>query len=193
MSENTEGNVAQVVGLDLSLTGTGVCLYSSGTIESYTIDTQKRLGMDRIDYIVSKCLDAASSCDVIVMEDLALQSRNGKAMERAGLAYVLRWRLWKVGKPFILVAPGALKKFVAGKGNAEKDKMILEVYKRFGIEAADNNQADAIGLAYIGAAYLGAWAMTTEAQRQVMKKLCPSSDVATSSPQRTDGPSSLAA
>jgi len=54
------------------------------------------------------------------------------------------------------VAPGTLKKFVTGKGQAPKDKMLLEVYKRFGVDCASDDEADAVSLAWFGAAHLGA-------------------------------------
>lgn len=53
------------------------------------------------------------------------------------------------------VPPNVLKKFITGRGNAKKDEIMLAVYKRFGIECSSNDEADAIGLAFFGAARLG--------------------------------------
>jgi len=47
------------------------------------------------------------------------------------------------------VPPTSLKKYVTGKGNCKKDLMLLEIYKRFGCETTNDNEADAIGLAYL--------------------------------------------
>jgi crossover junction endodeoxyribonuclease RuvC len=51
----------------------------------------------------------------------------------------------------IQVAPAALKKFVTGKGNAKKDLMMKEVYKRWRAEGTDD-EMDAFALAQFGRA-----------------------------------------
>lgn len=56
--------------------------------------------------------------------------------------------------PIVSIAPTCLKKFVTGKGNAKKDMMLLEIFKRWGLEAKDDNEADAVGLALMGQALL---------------------------------------
>lgn len=45
------------------------------------------------------------------------------------------------------VPPMTLKKFAAGKGNAKKQEMLLQIFKRWGIEFNDDNAADAYALA----------------------------------------------
>ena len=45
------------------------------------------------------------------------------------------------------VPPMTLKKYAAGKGNAKKQEMLLQVYKRWGMEFLDDNAADAYALA----------------------------------------------
>ena len=45
------------------------------------------------------------------------------------------------------VPPMTLKKYAAGKGNAKKQEMLLQMYKRWGVEFNDDNAADSYGLA----------------------------------------------
>lgn len=45
------------------------------------------------------------------------------------------------------IPPMTLKKFAAGKGNAKKQEMLLQIYKRWGLEFNDDNAADAYALA----------------------------------------------
>lgn len=45
------------------------------------------------------------------------------------------------------VPPMTLKKYAAGKGNAKKQEMLLQIYKRWGLEFSDDNAADAYALA----------------------------------------------
>lgn len=45
------------------------------------------------------------------------------------------------------IPPMTLKKYAAGKGNAKKQEMLLQIYKRWGLEFNDDNAADAYALA----------------------------------------------
>lgn len=45
------------------------------------------------------------------------------------------------------VPPMTLKKYAAGKGNAKKQEMLLQIFKRWGIEFNDDNAADSYALA----------------------------------------------
>ena len=47
------------------------------------------------------------------------------------------------------VPPMTLKKFAAGKGTAKKQEMLLQIYKRYGVEFNDDNAADAYALARV--------------------------------------------
>jgi Holliday junction resolvasome RuvABC endonuclease subunit len=48
------------------------------------------------------------------------------------------------------VSPAMLKKFVTGKGTGvQKNQMLLQVYKKWGVEFNDDNAADSYGLARI--------------------------------------------
>lgn len=45
------------------------------------------------------------------------------------------------------IPPMTLKKYAAGKGNAKKQEMLLQIYKRWSIEFNDDNAADSYALA----------------------------------------------
>lgn len=49
------------------------------------------------------------------------------------------------------VPPMTLKKFAAGKGNAKKQEMLLQIYKRYGVEFNNDNAADAYSLGRVAA------------------------------------------
>jgi Holliday junction resolvasome RuvABC endonuclease subunit len=59
-----------------------------------------------------------------------------------------------------------LKKFVSGKGTAKKQEMMLQAYKRYGVEINDDNAVDAYGLARIAAEYV-----TDSIEKEVILKL----------------------
>jgi hypothetical protein len=68
--------------------------------------------------------------------------------------------------PFI-VAPAMLKKYITGKGTGvQKNQILLNVYKKWGIEFNDDNAADSYGLARIAA---GMGDLTYE--KEIIKKL----------------------
>jgi hypothetical protein len=45
------------------------------------------------------------------------------------------------------VPPMTLKKYATGKGTSKKQEMLLQIYKRWGVEFNDDNAADAYALA----------------------------------------------
>lgn len=49
------------------------------------------------------------------------------------------------------IPPMTLKKYAAGKGNAKKQEMLMQIYKRWGIEFNDDNAADSYALARLAA------------------------------------------
>jgi len=50
----------------------------------------------------------------------------------------------------LIVPPTNLKKYVTGKGNGvSKSQMLLQVYKKWGVEFNDDNAADSYGLAHL--------------------------------------------
>jgi crossover junction endodeoxyribonuclease RuvC len=62
---------------------------------------------------------------------------------------MMREALAKEFIKFVIVAPSTLKKFVTGKGNAPKDLMLMEVYKRYGVTFTDDNLCDGFALAKV--------------------------------------------
>ena len=67
----------------------------------------------------------------------------GASLRLAILAGTVRAGLRDKGIGFTIVQPTMVKKFITGKGNANKDLVMMMVLKKYGIETKDNNQADA--------------------------------------------------
>ncbi|MGW1180106.1 crossover junction endodeoxyribonuclease RuvC [Streptomyces drozdowiczii] len=74
--------------------------------------------------------------------------------ELGELGGMMKLALVQVYPPHLLhaVAPTTVKKFVTGSGRADKDKMILAVYKRWQHESSSHDAADAYTLARIAEA-----------------------------------------
>ena len=95
-------------------------------------------------------------------------SRAGSAIKLAMLGTVVRMTLFELKLPFMLIAPTQLKKYVTGKGNAQKDMMLMQIFKKYNIEAKDDNQADACGLAFLAEALLKPFDGLPKPQQEVL-------------------------
>jgi crossover junction endodeoxyribonuclease RuvC len=92
---------------------------------------------------------------MVCVEDVFIPhqaARVGQAINLAKLAAVARLALYERGIPFCVVTPQQLKKFVTGSGSGDKGIIIREVYKKWGVDCKDDNQADAAVLAHLAEA-----------------------------------------
>lgn len=53
----------------------------------------------------------------------------------------------------LVVPPLTLKKYATGKGTSKKQEMLLQIYKRWGVEFNDDNAADAYALARLSGSH----------------------------------------
>jgi Holliday junction resolvasome RuvABC endonuclease subunit len=143
----------RVLGLDPSLTGTGIA-YPDG---STAVVTTKPCGdtlaarHQRLDYIVSAALSAAHHVDVAVIESPSLgQARQGGTLDRNGLWWLIVHYLTGNEVQVVDVAPATLKKYATGKGNATKPDMRMALFQRFARDVRDDNEADALWLRALG-------------------------------------------
>lgn len=164
------------VGLDMSLTSTGLCLKEGNTIRLDTVKTKPDSAendLARLNLIVEKVMSfIPQSVDMICIEDFFTPSNPmqiGSAIKLAMLGTAIRLRLYNAGFKFFVIAPSQLKKYVTGKGSGEKSMILKEVYKRWGIEAKDDNQADACVLAHLAEGLLVPDETRPEFQRDVIK------------------------
>lgn len=144
----------RVVGLDLSITATGVA-HADGSWS--TIGPNAKLGDRRlraiVDHVDRALTDAPGMGDLVVIEGPVVRS---SAAVVIGMVHgAVRLRLIDLGIPYVLVTPATLKKFATGKGNADKTAMAMAAYKRAGVEFDDDNQCDAWWLRVAGLTALG--------------------------------------
>lgn len=171
------------LGLDLSLTGTGVVILEDGKFVKRHLIKSKPVGdlplneVRRIRKIVEEIetivTDREETINVAVIEGLAFMVRNATALvQLSALNYMTRAMLDDYHIPFVIVAPTSLKKFVTGSGASKKDVMLIETYKRYGVSIVNDNECDSYGLAQIGLALLGGNTKeTTQFQEEVLALL----------------------
>lgn len=148
-----------VVGLDLSLTHTGwATVGDAERVDESGALKPKLMGVERLAWYEQQVKELVwfHKPRLAVIENYAygIPSMKSQSHSIGELGGVVRVVLYKCGVPFIAVSPTTLKKFVTGRGNAEKSDVKLWCLKNWEMEFADNNQADAFGLAKFGECYL---------------------------------------
>lgn len=163
----------RVVGLDLSLTSTGM---SDGQ-SVHAVQTAPDQGSleARMDVILISCMSFVGSptqwtddhpadqmADLVVIEGAAFGARGNAVDQLAGLRMLVRHRLYRMGVPFALVPPTALKAYTTGHGSASKTQMVSALgsrhrvdLKQYKVKDGRYDMADAYALAAMGYAHLG--------------------------------------
>lgn len=143
----------RVLGLDLSITATGIALPNGAT---QTIKTNPKHGDRRLQHIVDHVglalgdTDYGDTCDLVVMEE-APPGLKGPAIKAIHMVHgAVRLRLIDFGTPYVAINPTTLKGYATGSTSADKTAMAMAAYKRTGREFADDNQCDAAWLRWAG-------------------------------------------
>lgn len=145
---------AKVIGLDLSLSSTGVGC-SLGWVDRVQTKPGGNL-FQRLRLIESKVLHLVGYPDLVAVEGLAISRQTGQHLTRAGMWHLVMNGVDQRGIRWIEVTPTGLKKYATGKGNAGKDEVLAAAIRRFPeVEVTGNDEADALWLAAIGADLLG--------------------------------------
>lgn len=148
-----------VVGLDLSLTSTGIA-YANGTVEH--LDTEKKKFSDdmaRLGFIVDRvrgAFDVAEQDpDLVVIEGYTYATTKS-AHVLGELGGIVRFELWSSGIPFAVIAPSKLKRYALGKGAGDKVAMVVAARERLAYGGLQDDEADALWLRALGLDLLGA-------------------------------------
>lgn len=161
----------RVVGLDLSFTSTGMSDGRSVHAFKTSPDETTEARMDRIlcqvvtfVYSPTQWTDAQPAgkrADLVVIEGAAFGSKGDAVDQLAGLRWLVRHKLYRLGIPFAIVAPATLKAYTTGYGQATKPMMVSALAERHGLDLkpykiahGKYDMADAYALAAMGYAVL---------------------------------------
>lgn len=144
------------LGLDLSLTGTGVAIIDS----NYTITNISKLetaafGAERLSNLAKQLrsiLSVQNNIKLACIEGPSYLSEKGHLFEIGEWTGCVKCILFDLGIKYIVATPQQNKKYVLGKAPKEgskKELIILDIYKKFGEEIRENNMADAYVLSRI--------------------------------------------
>ena len=153
-----EGAVA--IGIDQSLTGfafTAVSVENPSNYETWVyrspfngvqrLDDIQTFMFEKLEYLANK------KCNIteIAMESPFLGSPSTLPLSELAAAVKLFLYTHFDGTPNLrtplVVPPMTLKKYATGKGTSKKQEMLLQMYKRWGVEFNDDNAADSYALA----------------------------------------------
>ena len=141
-------------GIDPSLSSTAiVILDDTSKVTSKTIIKTKPLNNQRSDVIrivtIRNGLEFLKEHkDIkVCIEGISFGSKGSGADALAALNYVIQIFLHENNIPYDIVPPSKLKKFVCGNGQAKKNIMLKEIYKRWGEDFNSDDIGDAYSLA----------------------------------------------
>ena len=154
----TKDQALVAIGIDQSLTGFALSAVSIAAPEKHITWVYKSpyFGIERLADIRQWLIDTFDYVSEdhgivdIAMEGSVLASH--AALVLGELAAVVKMAIYDYfGEDEncrypLKVPPMTLKKYAAGKGNAKKQEMLMQIYKRWGIEFNDDNAADAYAL-----------------------------------------------
>lgn len=146
----------------MSLRAPGLCIGRPGKWVAETLRNKLR-GEERLLWLRDQIRDRIyKAMPMLVAIEGYSDGSIGRWFDIGEGGGVVKLMLYELGVPVIIVAPKSLKRFVTGNGSAEKDQVIREVEKRYGVKTKDDNIADAVGLAQV------AWVwLTQQSERRV--------------------------
>lgn len=160
-----QGPVA--IGIDQSLTGFAMTVLNVDDPESFDTWVYKspyngvrRLAdisswmQDKFDHVAfdgHEVVDIAMEGTVLASQSALVLGELAATVKLTILGYYeLEEITWHLRAP-LQIPPMTLKKYATGKGTAKKQEMLMQIYKRWGVEFNDDNAADSYALAKLAA------------------------------------------
>ncbi|RPE44134.1 hypothetical protein EDD90_7364 [Streptomyces sp. Ag109_O5-1] len=151
-----KATVPKVIGLDVSLTCTGVA--GEGWTDTIRPRTGVR-GHPRLAWIIERVTEHITGADLVVIEG---PSFGGGVAHRhedlAGLRVMVRHACWRRSIPYAVVPPSCRALYATGKGSGPKGAVRDAVRTRYGVDCdgpGRYDQADAYTLLAMGLHHLG--------------------------------------
>ena len=144
-----------IVGIDLSLNSTGVCILKDNTLETSRIKPEGKTRRKRLNSIYEQLTmlwqEVGTDIDLIVLEEPLVTKYINIVTKILAVHGVFAASLGALdmSTPILTVHPTTLKKFVTGNGKATKDdiKAVIEDITSFYMY---HDESDATALAIIG-------------------------------------------
>jgi hypothetical protein len=151
-----------VAGLDLSLTCSGVTVIRDGEVDLYQVRSPAPVNSDvltvweRIRYSAIRVVRLVPADAVVVVEWASYASKFGQPDERNAHRWLVVGTLAQRGCRVLKASPKTRAKYAADDGNADKKRVLAAMRGRHpDLVIADDNVADSLALAAMGARHLG--------------------------------------
>lgn len=171
--------ITAIVGLDLSLTSTGVAVIDPCTVPPISVSRIRTAGKRsdtwaqrhaRLGGIVDRITDHVPPGALVMIEGPAYSRSVGSVHDRSGLWWLAYTALVQHDCTIAVCPIQARIRYAVGKGAAHKDIVLSAVVRRYGAmlpELTGNDEADALLMAALGARWLG-----YPVEPQPLSKLC---------------------
>lgn len=164
-----------IVGVDPSMTGTGIALYdvvrnttATHLIKSKPPEVEERNKkgkkvkpswpdrLDRHQLIVDKVIEIVPAGSFVIYEGPAYSATGNATHDIGGIWWLMAIALRQHGCTVLVVGPGSRAKYATGKGNAPKAEVLAAAIKRYAdYEIVNDNVADGVVFLAIGRRLLG--------------------------------------
>ncbi len=171
-----------ILGIDPSLTNTGLvwgtgpdahekqCVgYKPKRGEQFKTVPDRIRRLNILIHELENLLEESISPGYVMIEGYAYSRQ--RVITQAEFGGMLRSKLLDQTENVIEVTANQLKKFATGKTTGDKNLILLQVYRRWGVECRNDDEADAYVLYRIGLCYAGICEPENQAQREVIEKL----------------------
>lgn len=140
----------KIMGIDQSLTATGVAVLEDGELEHSSLIKSKHKGIKRLLDIKTQLLGVFNTYkpDYVSMEGYGFMT-HGRAFELGELGGIIKVTFAELDMMPVIIHPSHLKKFVTGKGNCDKSLVLMNIYKKYKVEFDNDNIADAYAIARV--------------------------------------------
>lgn len=146
---------ARVVGLDYSLTSTGVATTHPHKATLIRPRTKGHARLEELKTSVTALVRQARPA-LVVIESGSYASTSSTFHQLAGGWWLVAHEIYRLGVPYATVAPGTLKRYATGSGTADKDTMVAAARAAWpNVLVTNDDAADALWLADMGSHYLG--------------------------------------
>jgi hypothetical protein len=150
-----------IIGGDLSLTSPGLARVDTDartfTAAAYVPPKHLGTGHARDEWILEQVRDLALGAGIAVLEEPPYHIKGTAVHALAGLRRLVTHELWKMGVPYAEVNVQHLKLYATGNSKADKDDVMRRTGQLFTEEqfSGNNDAADALWLALMGAEHVG--------------------------------------
>jgi crossover junction endodeoxyribonuclease RuvC len=140
------------IGIDQSLTGFAMSVVDVDNPTQHKTYVYKSpyKGVLRLKDIQLFMQNVFSTCFAYTIVDVAMEGTvlaSHSALVLGELSATVKLQLLDNKRAPLQIPPMTLKKYASGKGTSKKQEMLMQIYKRWGVEFNDDNAADAYALA----------------------------------------------